>query len=114
MANNMVQYILRCLKGNDPWVFLSWGAKNFQIYGANGLRFKTHGFKHKNFVRITYNEGTDLFDIVLEKNGKVHMKGEEKKRLEGVFFDELQETVDSLVEKTDNYAESIMKEYSIG
>ena len=51
-------------------VVFSWGF-NAPTAIANGLRFKVQGFKFKGTVEVEYNEGTDLFEVKLIKNGKV-------------------------------------------
>lgn len=53
------------IKVMDPKAFLAWGAKNFlQTDECQTLRFKTSGLvKWKGFVEITYNGGTDLYDL---------------------------------------------------
>lgn len=50
---------------------------------ANGLRFKVQGFKFKGTFEVEYNEGTDLFDVRLIKNGKV------VETVEDVYLDSL-------------------------
>ena len=72
---------------------------------ANGLRFKVQGFKFKGTVEIEYNEGTDLFDVRLIKNGKV------VETVEDVYLDSLVDVIDYRVEKVDNYKKRVAVEY---
>ena len=87
-------------------VMWSWGF-NSPIAIENGLRFKVQGFKFHGVVEVTYNEGSDLFDVYFIKAGKV------VKTIDGVFFDMLVETIDHYVEKTADYEERVKAEYSI-
>lgn len=52
-------------------VSLSWGrSKTVPIY--NGLKIYINGFLHTGWVSITYNEGTDLFDVdIVGVNGEI-------------------------------------------
>lgn len=71
-----------------------------------GLQFSVNGFKHKGKVQVLYNEGLDLFEIrLLREDDTILTKKEE------IYFDELVNIIDMLVERTDNYKESVMKEY---
>lgn len=87
-------------------VVFSWGF-NAPTAIANGLRFKVQGFKFKGTVEVVYNEGTDLFEVKLIKNGKV------VETVEDVYLDSLVDVIDYRVEKVDNYKERIEAEYSI-
>ena len=87
-------------------VVFSWGF-NTPTAIANGLRFKVQGFKFKGTVEVEYNEGTDLFEVKLIKNGKV------VETVEDVYLDSLVDVIDYRVEKVDNYKERIEAEYSI-
>jgi hypothetical protein len=87
-------------------VVFSWGFNN-PIAITNGLRFKVEGFKLKGTVEVVYNEGSDLFDVRLIKNGKV------VELVEGVYFDSLVDVIDYRVEKVDDYKERVAAEYSI-
>ena len=102
----MAQYIYSILKSefNIMW---SWGV-NSPIFIENGLMFKVQGFIFKGWVKIMYNKGTDLFDIVL-----LSPKMEVKKEIEGIYFDMLVDVIDSNVEKTNDYKKRIEQEYSL-
>ena len=47
------------------------------------MQFQVNGFKHQGKVRVIYNGGNDLFDIVL-----LDRTGKETRREEGVYLDE--------------------------
>ena len=89
-------YILSILK-TDLNTIWSWGFHNPKAI-QNGLAFKVQGFLHKGWVVIEYNEGSDLFDMKLLSN-----QLEEVKSIEGVYFDELIDTIDDAVEYCENY-----------
>ena len=101
----MAEYIMKILRSQLMVVF-SWGFNN-PIAITNGLRFKVEGFKLKGTVEVVYNEGSDLFDVRLIKNGKV------VELVEGVYFDSLVDVIDYRVEKVDDYKERVEAEYSI-
>ena len=101
----MAEYIMKILRSQLMVVF-SWGFNN-PIAITNGLRFKVEGFKLKGTVEVVYNEGSDLFDVRLIKNGKV------VELVEGVYFDSLVDVIDYRVEKVDDYKERVAAEYSI-
>ena len=96
----MSKYILSILKTNLNVVW-SWGTQNYIAF-ENGLQFKVNGFIHKGWVIVKYNEGTDLFNISL-LNSKMINKNE----VEEVYFDELVNVIDGLVERTSNYEERV-------
>jgi hypothetical protein len=83
-------------------VVFSWGF-NTPTAIANGLRFKVEGFKFSGTVEVVYNEGADLFDVKLKKDGVVI------ELIEGVYLDTLVDVIDCRVEKVDNYKQSIQE-----
>ena len=97
----MANYIMQIFRAYAMVVF-SWGFENPTVI-ANGIRFKVRGFKFQGTVKVEYNEGSDLFDISLSDGTTV----------ESVYVDSLIQTIDNLVEKTDNYHERIKQEYNI-
>lgn len=109
----MAEYILQLLEWDNIFVYLSWGVSKTQYvdyYGNKGLRMRVQGFKHKGWVMVLYNEASDYFDIILEdKTGKVNEFGKIKEKVTDVCFDELQDIVDSLVERTTNYEADVQK-----
>lgn len=101
----MAKYILSIFK-TQLMVVWSWGFHN-PVAIENGIRFKVQGFKFKGIVEVVYDEGWDLFNVRFIKGGKVIDTVEE------VYFDTLVETIDNYVEKTTDYKERVMAEYSI-
>ena len=87
-------------------VVLSWGFHKPMAL-ENGIRFKVTGFLFRGVVEVVYNEGRDLFDISFIKSNKV------VKSIDGVFFDMLVDTIDDFVEKTADYDQRVIAEYSI-
>ena len=99
----MAEYILQIFRAYIAIVWL-WGF-NCPTAIQNGLRFKVQGFKFKGTVEVVYNEGTDLFDVKLIKNGKM------VETIEDVYLDSLVDVIDNHVEKVDNYKQRVEKEY---
>lgn len=99
----MAEYIMQILCSQLMVVF-SWGFNN-PIAIKNGLRFKVQGFKFKGVVEVEYNEGSDLFDVRLIRNGEV------LEIVEGVYLDSLVDVIDYRVEKVHNYKQRVEKEY---
>ena len=97
---DMAKYILTILLSNRM-VVMSWGTHNAKTI-KNGIRFQVNGFKHMGFVEIIYNHGKDLFDIKL-----ISLENEVKKELNSIYFDELLDTVDTAVERVDNYDQAV-------
>ena len=86
----------------DTNVFWSWAARNLINLSDKGLLFKVSGYLHKGFVLVTYNTCPDLYTVTL-LNGQYN----EKKKVTHVYCDELQTTIDNLVEKQAEYKEVI-------
>ena len=101
----MAKYILSIFK-TQLMVVYSWGFHN-PVALENALRFRVNGFKFRGVVEVAYNEGRDLFDISFIKANKV------VKRIDGVYFDMLVETIDDYVEKTSDYNRRVIEEYSV-
>jgi hypothetical protein len=97
MANYIYTILISKLK-----VILSWGF-NSPIAITNGLRFKVQGFKFTGIVEVIYNAGMDLFEIHLS-DGRVEAD---------VYADCLVDVIDDLVERTDDYADRVKKEYGL-
>lgn len=97
----MTKYILQILH-TQPFIVFSWGFNTPTVI-ANGLRFKVEGFKFSGTVEVVYNEGADLFDVKLIKDGVVI------ELIEGVYLDTLVDVIDCRVEKVDNYKQSIQE-----
>lgn len=71
----------------------SWGMHKASGY-ENGLEFYVQGFKFIGMVRISYNQGTDLWNIDFAKNGKI------TKTIEGIYSEDLVDVIDREVEYT--------------
>ena len=103
----MANYIFSILKSNRM-VMWSWGFSNpMAIANNDGLIFKVNGFKHKGFVKVLYNEGKDLFEVILLDNRKM-----ESHRIDDVYIDSLVDVIDGAVERTSDYAERVKNEYN--
>jgi hypothetical protein len=103
----MARYIYSILKSQLS-IMWSWGFNTPRsLSNEKGLIFKVQGFKHKGFVAVVYNEGADLFDVIL-----YHRQMAVKSKTEGVYFDMLVDVIDSLVERTSDYEERVKNEYS--
>ena len=102
----MAQYILQILRSQAIIVF-SWGAHEFHAI-RNGLLFKVEGFLHTGYVKVIYDEGSDTFIVRIES-----LTGELKEERTDVYFDELVNVIDSIVERCENYKERVKAEYGI-
>ena len=99
---NMAKYILRILK-SQLMVMLSWGVSDMRALKKNeGIIFHVRGMKFVGWVKIVYNEGKDLFNIFYMDNDM-----QTQKIQKGIFFDELVNTIDYEVEKTENYEQDV-------
>jgi len=102
----MAQYIISIFKYYLPIVF-SWGFSHPQPI-PNGLRFHVQGYIHKGLVEVVYDEGYDLFLVrTLNRNGSV------KEERDGIYLDGLVDTIDRMVEKTDDYEVRVKTEYGL-
>ena len=97
----MANYIYTILM-SKLMVVLSWGFNSPNAI-TNGLRFKVQGFKFTGIVEVIYNAGMDLFEIHLS-DGRVEAD---------VYADCLVDVIDDLVERTDDYADRVKKEYGL-
>ena len=94
----MAEYILQILRSQLMVVF-SWGFhRPTALPDDRGLSFFVDGFKYKGEVQVIYNEGVDLFEVVLTNTGE---------RVEDVYLDCLVNVIDGLVERVDNYKEAV-------
>lgn len=99
----MAEYILQILRRRLMVVF-SWGFHRPTALPDNrGLAFKVDGFKYKGMVKVIYNVGADLFEIHLD-DGSIE---------EDVYADQLVDIIDSMVERTYNYAETVKSTYKL-
>ena len=102
----MANYILSILK-TQLMVMWSWGL-NSPMALTNGLQFKVQGFKFKGYVSVTYNEGTDLFDISL-----LNYQMATQKEIKDIYFDQLVMIIDNEVEMVNDYENRVKQEYSL-
>ena len=104
----MAKYIWEIL-GSQPAILMSWGvdAESIQVI-KSGMEFHVSGFKHTGKVRITLNEGADLFVVTLipDSEGNPEI-------IEDVFLDMLVRTIDEHIEKTDDYQKRVYEAYGI-
>lgn len=104
----MALYIMS-LFSTQPSVVMSWGVSKFgALQGDTGIVFHVQGYRFNGWVKIVYDEGADLFNIFYIDN-----KGVTQKIQKGIYFDELVNTIDEEVEKTKDYNQSIMQDYSV-
>lgn len=102
----MAQYIMSILKSQTMAVW-SWGFNTPRTI-ENGLIFKVQGFIHNGWVKVVYNEDSDLFEVILLASKMVV-----KERHEGVYFDMLVDVIDNAVERCKNYEKRVENEYSL-
>lgn len=93
------EYIASLLTSSLP-IMASWGTMKMratEFRNMNGLTFTVNGFIHKGVVNIVYNAGGDYFEVfTMNENSEV------KDHVKDVYFDELVDVVDRLVEKGDS------------
>lgn len=100
----MAEYILQILRSQLMVVF-SWGFhRPTALPDDRGLSFLVDGFLYKGEVQVIYNEGVDLFEVVLTNTGK---------KVEDVYLDCLVDVIDGLVERVDNYKEAVRDFYFV-
>lgn len=105
----IAEYIWKILKTQQMKVW-SWGVDPDTVKTiTNGTEFHVQGFLMTGTVRILYDEGMDLFNLEFQKDGDMT----EPEKLEGIYFDQLVDTIDRHVEYDSNYDENIAKEYNI-
>lgn len=98
----MADYIMQILQ-TQLMVVLSWGFNNpIALTGNRGLKFDVNGFLYQGTVEVIYNEGSDLFDVII---GMM--------RIEGVYFDQLVDVIDGEVERVENYKDKVKQTYNL-
>ena len=104
----LAKYIWTTLT-SQPIILMSWGVDLKTVKTIElGLEFHVQGFKHTGLVRVTLNEGLDLFEVsLIDENDKI------VNTIESVFCDNLVAVIDDAVEKCENYQERISQEYQI-
>ena len=93
----------------NPFVVMSWGIDPKTVKTIElGLEFHVQGFKHTGLVRVTLNEGLDLFEVsLIDENDKI------VNTIESIFVDNLICVIDDAVEKCEYYEKRISQEYGI-
>ena len=104
----LARYIWAILT-SQPIILMSWGIDPKTVKTIElGLEFHVQGFKHRGLVRVTLNEGLDLFEVsLIDENDKI------VNTIESVFCDNLVAVIDDAVEKCENYQERISQEYQL-
>lgn len=101
----MGRYIWSIIAHN-PSLPMSWGVDLESLECTDkALEFHVQGFIHTGNVRIVYIEGAGLFQVSLYDED-----GNETKRIDDVYLDNLAEVIDLNVEnnKVDDYNAKVM------
>lgn len=104
----IAEYIWKILKTQQPIVW-SWGVDPDSVKTIkNGTQFHVQGFLMTGTVKITYDEGMDLFDIeFLPDDDKP------RKAILGLYLDQIVDTIDRHVVYDENYMENLTNEYGL-
>ena len=104
----IAEYIWKILKTQQTIVW-SWGIDPDSVKTIkNGTQFHVQGFLMTGTVKITYDEGMDLFDIeFLPDDDKP------RKAILGLYLDQLVSVIDEHVEHCENYEERVNEECGI-
>ena len=98
----MARYIWSILK-TQLTIIMSWGIDLDSIKVVSlGIQFHVQGLKHTGYVKVVLNEGKDLFEVSLLSDN-----GECVKFLDEVYLDMLVDTIDQVVERTEDYEERL-------
>ena len=97
----MTNYIISILRTKLMIVF-SWGFHSASTL-ENGLKFNVNGYKYQGEVVITYNAGSDLFDVKLTATGE---------EIERIYADNLVNVIDNHIEYSENYSEQVKSTYN--
>ena len=98
----MAEYILQILRSQLMVVF-SWGFhRPTALPDDRGLSFLVDGFLYKGEVQVIYNEGVDLFEVVLTNTGE---------KVDDVYLDCLVNVIDGMVERCADYQSRVEAEY---
>ena len=99
----MAEYILQILR-SQLMVVLSWGFNSpTSLPYDKVLAFRVDAFKFQGEMKVIYNDGADLFEVHLS-NGHIE---------EDVYADCLVQVIDGLVERTNNYKQSVEEFYHL-
>ena len=100
----MAKYILSILR-SQLMVMLSWGVSDFRALPNNeGLIFHVKGFKFIGWIKVVYDEGSDLFNIFYMDNDMQTQKIQQR-----IFFDELVRNIDLEIERTKDYENDVKR-----
>ena len=105
LTTEMARYIWSIIAQN-PTLPMSWGVDIESLECTDdALEFHVQGFIHTGNVRIVYIKGADLFQVSLYDE-----EGNETKRIDDVYLDNLAEIIDLNVEnnKIDDYNAKVM------
>lgn len=114
-------YTLRALKSNIS-VFWSWGAEKRGVFDIDddgdvkiALGLKVNGFRHQGWIYVALNEGTDLYDIYLPKDGETDEVEMVKYDL---YVDQICMAVDDIVERSisesdETYEDKVRRFYNL-
>lgn len=102
------KYILSVLRSNQM-VIWSWGFSHpMALPNDKGLIFIVNGYKHKGLVKVVYDEGKDLFVVIL-LDSQHHVS----QQIENVYFDTLIDVIDAAVERTSDYETRVKKDFNL-
>ena len=100
----MAKYILSILR-SQLMVMLSWGVSDFRALPNNeGLIFHVKGFKFIGWIKVVYDEGSDLFNIFYMDNDMQTQIIQQH-----IFFDELVRNIDLEIERTKDYENDVKR-----
>ena len=104
----IAEYIWKILKTQQTIVW-SWGVDPDTVKTIkNGTQFHVQGFLMTGTVKITYDEGMDLFDLeFLPDDDKP------RKAILGLYLDQLVSVIDENVEHCENYEQRVNEECGI-
>ena len=105
LTTEMARYIWSII-AQDPTLPMSWGVDIESLECTDdALEFHVQGFIHTGNVRIVYIKGADLFQVSLYDE-----EGNETKRIDDVYLDNLAEVIDLNVENNlvDDYNAKVM------
>lgn len=90
------------IKALTNWAVLgSWGISKVQYTeyeGMASLMLSVNGFLHKGYVLVSLDEGTDTYTVFCMDEKMCVVKKEEQ-----VYFDQLGDVIDRLVERDERY-----------
>ena len=95
-VNEVARSTMAVLKMSLTYL-MSWGAIKFrgEVYkNMPALRFSVNGFLFAGDVVVALNEGADLYEVYCLDSDNAIVKSRE-----GIYFDELVNSIDTMVEK---------------